>query len=71
MSNTGKTYFTRDGQWGDTSELVEVDTSNWGTTEWLAIEASEKIQRRGLAILIEQVLSKRPAQGENNGNQEA
>lgn len=68
MNHIGKTYFTRDGQWGDTSELVEVDTSNWGTTEWLAIEASEKIQRRGLAILIEQVLSKQPAKDNDNGN---
>lgn len=71
MSYTGKTYFTRDGQWGDTGELVEVDTSKWGTTEWLAIEASDKIQRRGLAILIDQVLNKQPAKDNDNGNQEA
>jgi hypothetical protein len=47
------TYFAADGNYGDASGMVFIDTSEWTEEEWAVIEEAHDIERPRIAIELE------------------
>lgn len=45
-------YFAQDGIYGDATDLVLVDTTNWTEDDWLLIEDAQDYERADLAQRI-------------------
>ena len=45
-------YFAQDGNYGDATELIIVDTTNWTEDDWLLIEDATDSERADMAERI-------------------
>jgi hypothetical protein len=45
-------YFATDGNYGDATELIIVDTTNWSESDWQLIEDSHDSERSDVAQRI-------------------
>lgn len=49
----GKHYFTSDGTFGDASDILIVDTSNWTESDWSRIDECSDNDRKDIADIID------------------
>ncbi len=47
-----KTYFASDGSYGDGSDIVVIDTTDWGSEEWEIIDEAPDSERREIALQL-------------------
>jgi hypothetical protein len=59
------TYFTADGWYGDTEDIIIYDTTAWTEGQWIDIQRSAQDQRIGVAKLINEINTATSKQGES------
>ena len=45
-------YFASDGNYGDASDILLLDTSDWDAADWSDIDASPDNEKRDTALFI-------------------
>ena len=53
------TYFASDGNYGDANDLVVIDTTDWGFSEWTLIEQAGDNERSDVAAGIASIIKSR------------
>lgn len=59
------TYFTADGWYGDTEDIIIYDTTAWTEGQWIDIQRSAQDKRIEVAKLINEINTATSKQGES------
>jgi hypothetical protein len=51
MENKMKTYFSKDSSYGDATDLIVIDTSDWSDDDWRVVDCGSDIYGNALKML--------------------